>query len=230
MIALVVIASLLSMGFVALGGIAILAGVDPFTHDLVQADFTDGASPFGTGTGIAVRYDVVDGTLRGRSTDPFPTGSSPLQFSAAWYARTAFNINHSVKVALVTHTSDFVFVGCSEHESDQPTSAFLFGTRGTEALLLHEDAAAGTTQVLARTDRGRTLQAGDYLQLTCRSDGAFGGSSITLTGLVNGATAVTVSHELVNGNGFNAMNIGFFPTGPDHEVRFDNASAHVPGE
>lgn len=229
-IALIVILSLVSMGVVALVVLGILLGADPLTHDLVEADFSDGASPFGTGTGIEVRYDTAHGTLRGRSTDPFPSGSASLQFSSAWYARTAFNVNHSIVVAWLNDPSDFVFIGCSENTDDEPTSAFLFGIRGTEVLMLHHDATAGGARILARTERGRTLQAGDHLQLSCRTEDPFGGSSISLTGLVNGEAMMHVSHELLYRHGFNAMNIGFDPAGPGHEVRFDNASANVPDE
>jgi hypothetical protein len=200
--------------------LAFTAG-NAFSSRLLRADFRTGSRPFSTGVTPEVNYDLVDGTYRIQSR----TSESGLVSSVAYFARTAYVVDMSAQVVSASGNSVFG-VGCLSSEHD---GYYLLAATGGGVALGRKDEESDSndrTRLIAANE-GAAVPANDVeLRLSCSN--SLVGSSVTLTGYVNGREVIQGT-DSQGRDGFRMGALVFDSSTSGAEVRFSRADAVVTG-
>jgi hypothetical protein len=208
----------------ALGGcgVVVLLGIGmdaALTHDLVDADFTETAEPFHTGSDSEVgayTFELVDDAYRIRATGP----NESIGTTVGEYARTAYTIDTTVEVVDVSSPDLTVAVGCVDREG----LGYLF-TLGPDGAAIQraqpgELVTLGTMEEVALPAAPFTLALGCHQAMPNPNDTA-------VTASVDGERLLAVTDDQVSG--FDAVLLGLRPDTDDASVTFDDVVATVPG-
>jgi hypothetical protein len=212
----VLVLALGGCGAVLLLGIGLDAAL---THDLVDADFTESAEPFHTGSDPeagAYAFELVDAAYRIRATGP----NESIGSTVGEYARTAYTIDTSVEVVDVSGPDVTVAVGCVDRQG----RGYLF-TLGPDGAAIQR-AEPGELVTLVAEETAVLPAAPFTLALGCHQ-AMPNPSDTTITASVDGERLLSVTDDQVSG--FDAVLLGLWPDTDDASVTFDDVVATVPG-
>lgn len=213
----------LGLAATLLAGVGVLTVINQtvFTNQLLTSDFRKGSGPFVTKRTPDYLFDVTNGTYR---IQALTTEAESGARTFAYFARRAYLVDLVAEVASVSPESS-IGVACLARTSPATGYALLALTSGGVGLarLDEKDApvpiAADGRLVVPTTDL--------TLGLSCRNESLMG-SSVSLTGYVNGREVIsgTDEHGL---SGFDAVGLLFANPAPGTEVRFRRVAAGVTG-
>lgn len=190
------------------------------THDLVDADFSDGAAPFEVGSDPEVgayEFELVDGAYRIRSTGPNDVAASSL----GEYARVAYSVDTTVEVLEVDDGST-VAVSC--------LSADLFGyvvTLGPDGATIYRLGADGSDEAVAAASEVQVPDVPFTLGIDCEQR-PNNPDDLEITGSVDGRRVLSFTDtEAVSGLAY--VELGLMPGTDDASATFDDVVAVVPG-
>lgn len=212
---------LIGLGALALGGCGLLAIVgfaldEDLTDDLIAADFNSTASPFHVGPDEYYDYSRVDGTYVIRSIKE-PDGYAS---TVGEYARTAYNVDTSMKVTRIDGAGSTAILGCFDEFNEGYEVEV--GPDGFGINVVEEDSA----ELLDIQDTPTVPEVPFTLSMNCVQDDV--SDDVTITGFLNGRRILQTKDP--NGIGdWTGASIGFLPEAADQSMAVDNVVAHVPG-
>lgn len=208
---------------VALGVVGVVVDRTVLTHELLTADFTNGAAPFQTQATGSVVAEVVDGTYRMRATaaDGIPT------ISNAPFARVAYNVVLTTDVVAVTGPGAVTaVVGTSCRGTNHIDYELLATASGSYAALLRTAANDPSKVIDAWAAPQGTAAPVHALTLTCTKASPLG-NSYDVTGAVNGYEILR-AHDGSGPSGISGGALVFRSDRPGTQASFDNVRARVP--